>query len=153
MPLKAGPIWATAVFKSDPLAHGWSMPQRSPDWLFDPSVPQLSRKPVHTIADPFLFCGDDDRLYLFAEIQRAGEAGRIHVAELHENGRYSPWKSLALPPGHFSFPFVFRDGNSIFLIPESVSANGGAGEVALYQFTRFPYELEFLMNWKSRRSC
>src|SRR5208283_2507083 len=43
-------------------------------------------------------------------------------------------------PFHLSFPFVFAEGSSVFMVPESLADSS----VALYQFDAFPFKLRMV---------
>jgi hypothetical protein len=88
-------------------------------------------------ADPFLF-EKDGKTYLFAEFyDRARLRGILGCCELTDDGA-GEWKIILEEPFHLSYPFVYRDGEEIYMIPESCRA----GKIFLYRATQFPYQWE-----------
>lgn len=87
-------------------------------------------------ADPMLV-DDGDRTWLFYEAVK-NDKGRIEVAEILEGCRVSePWVILE-DRCHYSYPFVFRNEGTWYMIPES----SAAGEVRLYRADDFPFRWE-----------
>ncbi len=85
------------------------------------------------LADPFLL-EHEGRTYCFVEELRFHDRrGRIAAYELGETGarRVGP---VISEPFHMSFPFVFRYGSKIYMIPET-SANR---DVRIYECVRVP---------------
>lgn len=88
-------------------------------------------------ADPFLFEHLGKTWLFFEDCDYAADRGRISCAEVR-NGELTPPMPALERPYHLSYPCVFRLGNQIYLVPESV-ANG---TVDLYRCTRFPDQWE-----------
>lgn len=92
-------------------------------------------------ADPFLF-EEDGRSWLFVEEfeYRTGK-GVISCAEIKVekmNFEIDRPRVILERPYHLSYPFVFRNGSGIYMIPES----GDAGKVELFRARSFPFEWE-----------
>ncbi len=88
-------------------------------------------------ADPFLFA-NDGTLYLFYEAYGFGERdAHIAVGKL-EGGQLTPLGAVLRRPYHLSYPYVFRDGGDIFMIPESHAAR----RIEVWRCTHFPHEWE-----------
>ncbi len=84
-------------------------------------------------ADPFLI-EDSGKLWLFFEdLDYATQRGRISCAEIQE-GEVGNTVPALERPYHLSYPCVFRDGNALYMIPET----GSNGTVELYRCVRFP---------------
>ncbi|WP_292899657.1 glucosamine inositolphosphorylceramide transferase family protein [Nitratireductor sp.] len=86
---------------------------------FDPSE-AIEIPPTDTAikADPFLF-HHEGRTYLFYEnYARGDERAHIAVGEITRNG-FEPIGIALGGNEHLSFPFVFREGDEIFLMPET----------------------------------
>ena len=85
-------------------------------------------KPRRFQADPFLFVKDDE-LFLFYELQHWDNPGCIAMTKTKDLMTWSKPMIVLAEPFHLSFPFVFEDHGTIFLIPESQEDNS----VRLYQ--------------------
>lgn len=84
------------------------------------------------IADPFLM-DKDSVFYLFFEIM--GRTGAdIGVAKVTPENDLEYLGVAIDEPKHLSYPMIFKDGNKIYMIPESKGLNG----VRLYEATNFP---------------
>ena len=94
-------------------------------------------KHIHTCADPFLFV-ENKTLFLFYESQNIGEVGQISVKITQDLKSFTEIEGLLKEKFHLSYPFVFRQNSSIFMIPESEEAN----ELILYKFSDFPTKIE-----------
>jgi hypothetical protein len=70
-------------------------------------------------------------LLIFAE-----RKGVVAVSRLDEQGRPGPFEVVLEEAFHLSFPFVFRHGDDIFMLPEQSEA----GKVQLYRCEAFPAE-------------
>lgn len=70
----------------------------------------VSDAPSNFVADPFLFQGSNDVLYMFYETKNSDtQQGDIGVAESRDRG--ATWQHLAVvldEPWHLSYPFVFE---------------------------------------------
>lgn len=141
-------VWSSAVFiGDDPLGSDWTVPKGDPQVLMNTRAIKIAPDAIHTIADPFVFNADGSNdLYLFAEEQRRRRPGRIKVWNITPGLTPRDLGELNFDNGHVSFPFVFEDKGSIFIVPEtsSVAWGNGEGEVALYRFVDFPTRVEKL---------
>ena len=103
----------------------------------DPAAGQPLPRLSHTMADPFLF-EHNGETHVFYEAQKAdGSAAWIDVARL-EGERLVPLGTALRRDYHLSFPFVFRDGDDIFMMPETQSTR----RLEVWRATRFPLEWE-----------
>lgn len=84
-------------------------------------------------ADPFLF-ENDGKMYLFVEMfDNVTEKGLIGVSVLGKNG-FSVPEVVLEESFHLSYPYVFKDGGEIYMMPETM----GDGCVQLYKAVDFP---------------
>jgi hypothetical protein len=89
-------------------------------------------------ADPFVVEADGKHWVYFEDFDYAAQRGKISCAELQGTTLGEPLTALERPY-HVSYPCVFRDAGTWYMIPETVSA----GTVDLYRCTRFPDAWEF----------
>lgn len=140
------PVWSTALFVGpDPLEEDCELPDRRPDVLFDTYGLKLASDALHTVADPFLFVDEaQDECFLFLEEQRRGAPGRIAAWRISDDLTADFEGIVNVTGGHVSYPFVFAQGGTVYLLPEtgSLTFGQGTGEVALYAFTAFPTKVE-----------
>ncbi len=89
----------------------------------------------HFWADPFLLEHDGRNWIFFEDYIYAERRGVIACAEIRGDGLLiSPTRCMEDPAHHFSYPHVFRDGEELFMIPESRDA----ATVDLYRCEKFP---------------
>lgn len=95
--------------------------------------------PDRSWADPFLVTDDTGQRYVFFEDQpHATMTGSIACATIGPEGLLGPPRTVLERDYHLSYPFVFREDDEWFLLPES-SANR---TVELFRATRFPTDWE-----------
>ena len=88
-------------------------------------------------ADPFLF-HHNGRFYVFYENYAVGDSkAHIAVGRLKE-GAIEPLGAAIRSEGHLSFPFVFRSGGEIFLMPETHQQK----RIEIWRCVKFPLEWE-----------
>lgn len=89
-------------------------------------------------ADPFGIW-EEGCLYVFVEYfdYRVGR-GEIHVYTYDAAFRLVNHQVALKRPFHLSYPLVFREGKSIYLLPEAHES----GALTLYRARRFPYDWE-----------
>ena len=75
-------------------------------------------KPILFRADPFLFVKGEE-LFLFYELQYGFDCGQIAMIKTRDLIHWSKPIIVLRESFHLSFPFVFEDNNSIYMIPES----------------------------------
>jgi hypothetical protein len=88
-------------------------------------------------ADPFVVCSGDG-IHLFVEDAPVdGGPGRISTLTLGHSGGVRSGPLVALQrPTHLSYPFVFKDGDNWYMLPET----SGTGTVELFRARHFPDE-------------
>lgn len=88
------------------------------------------------VADPF-FLRVDDIYYLFFEVvNRASRRGEIAYATSRDGLTWRYGAVVLREPFHLSYPFVVRQGDDIYMIPETRQV----AAVRLYRAVRFPHE-------------
>lgn len=117
----------------------WSVLVIPEDWrdatLYEGMVIRV--EPGRFLADPFLV-REAGKTYCFVEDFSSKEnRGKISVFEVGA-GYYRDHGPCLVEPFHLSFPFVFRFGEDIYMIPESCAAR----QIRLYRCNRFPCEWE-----------
>lgn len=75
----------------------------------------------------------------FEEFPYALRRGVISCAVLQSDGKLGPPERVLERPYHLSYPFVFRDGEHVYMVPES----SGNRTVDLYECTQFPHHWTF----------
>ena len=98
----------------------------------------ISDVDAELVADPFMIQVDGS-WFMFFEVQ-GGRArkGSIGLAT-SSNGLTWHYERIVLTePWHLSYPYVFREGTDLFMVPESCEAR----TVPLYRATNFPYRWE-----------
>ena len=122
--------WSVALLRSE---H-WQIPNNVPLRKFV-VCPDDGRR---CYADPFLF-SQNGRNWLFVE-ELDYETGRgiISCAEVTDGAAISRPRPVLTRPYHLSYPFVFRHGDEIYMMPET----GENRTVELYRARSFPYDWE-----------
>lgn len=88
-------------------------------------------------ADPMVF-SHAGKTYIFAELYDYRLCrGVIGVCE-YRDGRCTPWKTILREDFHMSYPYVFRNGADIFMIPETTQRNA----LLVYRAVEFPIKWE-----------
>ena len=75
-------------------------------------------KPVLFQADSFLFVKEDE-LFLFYELQHWDDPGCIAMVKTKDLKTWTKPQIVLRQPFHLSFPYVFEDNGTIYMIPES----------------------------------
>jgi len=92
-------------------------------------------------ADPFVVEINEKGFYLFFEElnikRRIGHINYLHFNKAGELLSNVP-KKVIEEKHHLSYPFIFKENNNFYMIPESASS----GELWLYKCTEFPDEWE-----------
>lgn len=122
---------------SEPEGFSFGRFTSDPIFILDAKATRTSPTHTHTYADPFLFTFGNE-LFLFYEIQRSGQLGRIAAFKTKDLVNFVDLGEILSEPFHLSYPFVFEYEGQVYMIPESSSA----AEVLLYRFGEFPLRLE-----------
>ncbi|HEX6505144.1 MAG TPA: hypothetical protein VF011_18020 [Terriglobales bacterium] len=88
-------------------------------------------------ADPFAFENQDRLWMFFEEYSYQAKRAWISAAEIGSDGQIGPSvRCLDTPGRHHSYPYIFRDGNDVFMIPEAYDSES----VDLYRCLAFPHK-------------
>ena len=92
------------------------------------------------VADPFLI-KENSKWYLFFEVMNSKtKKGEIGFAT-SENGWDWTYERIVISESfHLSYPYVFKNNNSFYMIPETTKANS----VRLYKAVEFPHNWKFV---------
>jgi hypothetical protein len=133
--LERGQVWSTAIYvQRRPLSLGG--PVGTPWKVFNAKRLDIFGRHPHTYADPFLFV-HSGALYLFLEIVRKGGIGEIAAFRTSDLQQFDNLGVVLTMPFHLSFPFVFENQATVYMVPESSQASS----ISLYQFDNFPFGL------------
>lgn len=91
-------------------------------------------------ADPMLFEHEGRHFLFVEEYPFATRRGLISCCELAPDGQaLHPPIPILSGDSHFSYPFLFRHGGEIYLMPENAAAN----RLPLYRASGFPFRWEW----------
>jgi len=90
--------------------------------------------PDRSYADPFVVARGGESFVFFELLEHATGLGRLAVGRLETDGRLTAIEEILPMAHHVSYPCVFEDGGTMFLIPET----GDARRVDLYAAADFP---------------
>jgi len=101
----------------------------------DPAPWQLTVPPPdRSYADPFVVRHDGETFVFFEVLPHDRGIGELAVGRLEPDARLTEITPIMPVPHHTSYPYVFADGERLFLIPEF----GEARRVDLFAATDFP---------------
>lgn len=127
------PFWSIDIVSgASPFSTIPLQPARSP--IF--SRREISSPPTSFVADPFLVHEGDTWQLFFELFNTETNRGEIGLAE---SSNLVDWKYQGVvlaEPFHLSYPFVFRVGDEVFMLPETKQA----GAIRLYRATNYPHE-------------
>ena len=86
-------------------------------------------------ADPFLFCRKKSKYIFFENFKKKSNKGVISVGEI-KGDKLINVKDILSRDYHLSYPFIFKKGKSIFLIPETHEKK----RLEVYIAKKFPYK-------------
>lgn len=109
---------------------GEDMDNWQPLKTIDCLSPYCHRNPTIIVADPFLFV-HDDKLFLFYESKRMCTPGVIKMTYTTDLKQWSNPVTVLKEGFHLSYPFVFCDAGSVYMIPET----GADGSIRIYKAT------------------
>jgi len=130
-------VWAIGIYQgASPLElcplEGISNPVLSIE-----SVPGI---PVETVADPFLIREKDEWFLFFEMVNGIPGQGDIAFARSADLSCWHYGGIVLDEPFHLSYPYVFRWGNDIYMIPETAQVHS----VRLYRAAAFPFRWEYV---------
>ncbi len=127
--------WSIAIFKC---GHKLESDLIDPPVLHASDLILIQDDGTRFFADPFIL-EDNELAWIFAEeLQYATNKGVISCFALSEDGSAKPLGPVLERPYHLSYPFVFRHGDDIFMLPET----GASKNVELYRAESFPKRWE-----------
>ena len=89
-------------------------------------------------ADPFYIQHEGKKYIFFEELVYKEKKGKISCIELFPNGKHSNTRVVLEKSYHLSYPFLFENEGSIYMVPESKDAKS----IQLYKAKNFPFEWE-----------
>jgi hypothetical protein len=93
--------------------------------------------PGEDFADPFSIEHDGETYVFFERIEAGATRAAIACTRVDRSGRpLGPAQTVLAPAFHVSYPFVFRHGRDVYMIPESLENR----TVDLYRAADFPSE-------------
>lgn len=98
----------------------------------------IESPPGRFYADPFLLEEAGGKYLFFEDFDYASQTGRISCGEV-KHGQLVDVRPVIERPYHLSYPCIFRDGDQIFMIPETLGNN----TVDLYRCVGFPHRWRF----------
>jgi hypothetical protein len=121
------------------LQHQWFLGFRRHD---PDRMPHENPAPWRTVlpptdrsyADPFVVHHGGETYVFLEELRHDSGRGALAVGRLDADGDLTGVEPILPAAHHTSYPYVFTDGQEIFLVPES----GEAGRVDLFAATGFP---------------
>ena len=94
-------------------------------------------------ADPLLIKNNNKYYVFIEELIFKNKLGHLSVMEIDKEGNYSVPKKILEKKYHLSYPFVFKENDTFYMIPET----SGNNDIQLYKCTEFPlkWELEKIL--------
>ncbi len=90
-------------------------------------------------ADPFLVCKNGKYYIFIEEMLFQTNKGVISVIEIDEKGNYSKPLPVLEADCHLSYPYIFEEKGSLYMIPETK----GNRSIELYKCEKFPSKWKF----------
>jgi hypothetical protein len=118
------------VSGESPLALSESLKLRKPCF----TAADITAPKSQFVADPFLVRERDNYFLFFELVNESNGRGELGVAESTNLTDWTYKGVVLAEPFHLSYPFVFKERGSYYMIPESRAA----GEVRLYKAVSFP---------------
>lgn len=87
-------------------------------------------------ADPFVMSWQGTHALFVEELDFSRGYGTIASAMFLPDGSLGPFRTVLDTGGHLSYPYLFEDGGTLYMLPESHAT----GRVELYASTAFPFE-------------
>lgn len=89
-------------------------------------------------ADPFLVKKDNTYYLFIEELIYKNKLGHLAVMTIDEYGNYTKPENILVKDYHLSYPNVFEDNGTYYMIPET----SGNQDIQLYKSTNFPLKWE-----------
>lgn len=85
-------------------------------------------------ADPFVLKEGEEYFVFFEEYLTSTKKGHISVLKIDRKGNYSEPEVILDKDYHLSYPFIFKEEDTIYMIPET----RGNNSIELYKCVQFP---------------
>lgn len=108
--------------------HIWDLCHQKPLYDILCDCMPMSFNPVTIVADPFLFV-HNGRLFLFYEMKRNYSPGVICMTSTMDLLHWTKAQQVLKEDFHLSYPFVFEEKGSVYMIPET----SDIGDIRLYK--------------------
>ncbi|MCB1021092.1 MAG: hypothetical protein KDC27_14265 [Acidobacteria bacterium] len=124
-----------------PQVGHWRIAVRAASDVLDPARPDiagfewLDAPKGRFWADPMLIEHDGGRWIFFEDFDYSAQRGQIACAPIDAAGQLGDVKEVLAPGFHLSYPFVFEDKGTVYMIPES----GDHATVDLYVAEQAPH--------------
>lgn len=133
------PIWSISIYKCNNLIHSLNKKNFIKSVLTAIDVNDIK---AEFIADPFII-KDDNKFYMFFEVlEKYKDKASIGLATSISGENWNYEKIILNEPFHLSYPYVFKDKEKYYMIPEC----GQSGYVKLYVSEAFPYKWKLVAN-------
>jgi len=99
-------------------------------------------------ADPFVFKNNGCNYLFFEDYSLSEKIGWISTIKITDDG-YEFLGIVLKEDFHLSFPFIFKDGDTIYMVPESNDSK----DIRLYKCVDFPMKWEFVHTLFSKVSA
>ena len=90
-------------------------------------------------ADPFIIFKNNMYYVFFEEYIYRKNKAHISFLTINQDGTYSNPKKVLEKPYHLSYPFIFKNDEKYYMIPESTSSN----TIDVYECSKFPEKWNF----------
>lgn len=97
---------------------------------------EINNPPGRFFADPFVLSFNNKNIVFVEDYDYKRTKARISAIQLFDNNTYKYLGVAIEEDYHLSFPFIYKEKNDIFLIPESSEKN----EIRMYKCVSFPLE-------------
>ena len=95
---------------------------------------------ARSVADPFVISKDKEWYLFFEVINQGTEKGEIAYAKSTDRKNWTYGSVVLSEDFHLSYPYVFQEGDGIYMIPESRQDQS----IRLYKATDFPKKWELV---------
>ena len=89
-------------------------------------------------ADPFVVKEDEEYYVFFEEYLYATKKGHLSFLKIDKKGNYTEPEIILNKDYHLSYPFIFKDEEKFYMIPET----RGNNTIELYKCIEFPHKWE-----------
>lgn len=118
------------ILKNSNIENTFVIGCSEPALTIDCLTSYFSLNPTIIVADPFLYVQNDE-LFLFYENKKLYTPGVIKMTCTKDLNKWNTPVTVLKEDFHLSYPFVFCDGDTVYMIPET----GADGSIRLYEAT------------------